>query len=66
MKPGAATEPGDMLYQAGMALLRLGAIVALEAGDLRQAHAWLAAHDRWLRSLDETPRSDHDEACATE
>lgn len=45
---GPATEPGDTLYFNGAALQRLGAALALDAGDLAAAYDWLAAHDRWL------------------
>jgi ATP/maltotriose-dependent transcriptional regulator MalT len=45
---GAETEPGDVVLIFGMTIQRAGAAMALEAGDLPGAKAWLAAHDRWL------------------
>jgi ATP/maltotriose-dependent transcriptional regulator MalT len=41
-------EPGDVILQEGFFLQRLAAELCLGAGDLPGAHAWLAAHDRWL------------------
>jgi DNA-binding CsgD family transcriptional regulator len=45
---GPATEPGDTVYLAAVLAQRLAAALALDAGDLSAARAWLAAHDRWL------------------
>jgi DNA-binding CsgD family transcriptional regulator len=45
---GAATEPGNICHQEGLLLQRLAAGLALDAGDLPAAMAWLEAHDRWL------------------
>jgi hypothetical protein len=45
---GAATAPGDTIYLEGQTLQRLAARIAIEAGDLPTAQAWLEAHDRWL------------------
>jgi DNA-binding CsgD family transcriptional regulator len=45
---GPALEPGDVILQEGLCLQRLAADLCLDAGDLPGAHAWLAAHDRWL------------------
>ncbi|HEX5506225.1 MAG TPA: response regulator transcription factor, partial [Thermomicrobiales bacterium] len=40
--------PGGTVYACALALQRLAAALALDAGDLPTARAWLAAHDRWL------------------
>jgi DNA-binding CsgD family transcriptional regulator len=45
---GPATEPGGSSFLMAMALQRLAAAVALDAGDRETARAWLEAHDRWL------------------
>ncbi|MEA2523547.1 MAG: hypothetical protein QOF73_774, partial [Thermomicrobiales bacterium] len=45
---GPDTEPGGTMYGPALGLLRLAADLALDAGDLPTAHAWLAAQDRWL------------------
>jgi len=45
---GPATEPGGSLFRRSLPLQRLAADLALDAGDLSLARAWLAAHDRWL------------------
>ena len=45
---GPATAPGDTSYLPALALQRLAAELATEAGDLPTARAWLEAHDRWL------------------
>jgi DNA-binding CsgD family transcriptional regulator len=45
---GPATAPGALALVNALALLRLAAALCLDAGDLPQALAWLAAHDRWL------------------
>jgi DNA-binding CsgD family transcriptional regulator len=44
--PGAV--PGTRIHQEALFLQRLAADLALDAGDLPTAHAWLEAHDRWL------------------
>jgi DNA-binding CsgD family transcriptional regulator len=45
---GPETPPGDRFYAWATAMQRLGAALALDAGDLSLACAWLAAHDRWM------------------
>jgi DNA-binding CsgD family transcriptional regulator/tetratricopeptide (TPR) repeat protein len=45
---GPETAPGDKSYLPMLALQRLAAALALDAGDLDAARAWLGAHDRWL------------------
>ncbi|MGN6565095.1 MAG: LuxR C-terminal-related transcriptional regulator, partial [Thermomicrobiales bacterium] len=45
---GPATAPGNGRFIEGVALLRLAAGLALDAGDLAAAREWLDAHDRWL------------------
>jgi DNA-binding CsgD family transcriptional regulator len=45
---GPATEPGNIIHQEGLSLLRLASELCLDAGDLPTARAWLAGHDRWL------------------
>jgi DNA-binding CsgD family transcriptional regulator len=45
---GANTEPGDRYFLPALAAQRLAAALALDEGDLPEARAWLAAHDRWL------------------
>ncbi|HEY7907568.1 MAG TPA: LuxR C-terminal-related transcriptional regulator, partial [Thermomicrobiales bacterium] len=45
---GPETEPGDTIYTAAVAMQRLAVSLCLDAGDHTHAHAWLAAHDRWL------------------
>jgi DNA-binding CsgD family transcriptional regulator len=45
---GPSSRPGDALFLPAVALQRLAAALALDAGDLPAARAWLAAHDRWL------------------
>ena len=45
---GPATEPGDTSLVAGLLMQRIAAEMALDAGDLSTARAWLEAHDRWL------------------
>jgi DNA-binding CsgD family transcriptional regulator len=45
---GHRTAPGAVLLLPGLALLRLAAALAVDAGDLPTARAWLEAHDRWL------------------
>ncbi|MGN6564786.1 MAG: ATP-binding protein [Thermomicrobiales bacterium] len=48
MPAGPATAPGATLFMAMTELQRLAALLALDDGDAPAAHAWLAAHDRWL------------------
>lgn len=45
---GAATEPGDNRFPTSVALQRIAAELAIDAGDLPEARSWLEAHDRWL------------------
>jgi ATP/maltotriose-dependent transcriptional regulator MalT len=45
---GPETEPGDVGLDFGLHVQRAAAALALDAGDLPGATAWLAAHDRWL------------------
>lgn len=45
---GLRAEPGDTMYFTTLALQRVAAMLALEAGDLPTVTEWLAAHDRWL------------------
>ena len=45
---GAATEPGDQRFLSTLPLVQLAAAVALDAGDLGEARAWLDMQDRWL------------------
>ncbi|MFN8511417.1 MAG: LuxR C-terminal-related transcriptional regulator [Chloroflexia bacterium] len=45
---GPASEPGQTRFHFRFTTLRLAADLALDAGDLPTARAWLAAHDRWL------------------
>jgi DNA-binding CsgD family transcriptional regulator len=45
---GPDTEPGDLIHQEGLSLLRIAASLSLDAGDVGEARRWLAAHDRWL------------------
>lgn len=46
---GPQSEPGDTgVPLHGLEALRLGAYLALDAGVVDEAGAWLAAHDRWL------------------
>jgi DNA-binding CsgD family transcriptional regulator len=40
--------PGEARHLEDLPVQRLAAALALEAGDLADARAWLAAHDRWL------------------
>ncbi|HET8631065.1 MAG TPA: helix-turn-helix transcriptional regulator, partial [Thermomicrobiales bacterium] len=49
---GPNSEPGDCHFALGIAALELGAELALDAGDLAEARAWLVAHDRWLAWAD--------------
>ena len=43
-----ASEPGDYPLGEALDLFRLAADLALDAGDLETAAAWLDAHTRWL------------------
>jgi DNA-binding CsgD family transcriptional regulator len=45
---GPAARPGEAIYHDAVAAQRLAAALALDAGDLPAARAWLDAHDRWL------------------
>jgi DNA-binding CsgD family transcriptional regulator len=45
---GLATEPGETEFMPAVAIQRLAAALALDAGDRDTARAWLEAHDRWL------------------
>ena len=45
---GPQTEPGNAYFPTALALQPLAAALALDAGDLPSARAWLEAHDRWL------------------
>ncbi|HEX6737775.1 MAG TPA: AAA family ATPase, partial [Vicinamibacteria bacterium] len=45
---GPAIEPGDSFFLPTLAVQRLAIEVALDAGDLPAARAWLACRDRWL------------------
>ncbi len=45
---GPATEPGSHRFWYATGVQRLAADLALDAGDLPTAAAWLAAHDAWL------------------
>jgi tetratricopeptide (TPR) repeat protein len=44
---GAATEPGDLPHADVLALQRVAAALACDAGELETARAWLLAHERW-------------------
>jgi DNA-binding CsgD family transcriptional regulator len=48
MPDGPAMEPGGSRYLNALVLQRLAVDLALDAGDLATARAWLEAHDRWL------------------
>ncbi|MFN8515027.1 MAG: AAA family ATPase [Chloroflexia bacterium] len=45
---GAAGEPGEAICTAALALQRLAAALATDAGNFESARSWLVAHDRWL------------------
>jgi DNA-binding CsgD family transcriptional regulator len=45
---GPETQTGDSDFPPSNRLQRLAATLALDAGDLPTARAWLEAHDRWL------------------
>jgi DNA-binding NarL/FixJ family response regulator len=45
---GAAYTPGDQSFHIALPLQQLAPALALDAGDLPEARAWLEAYDRWL------------------
>lgn len=45
---GPQTAPGDVIFLSGLAMQRLAALLAIDAGDLDRAEQWLRAHDAWL------------------
>jgi ATP/maltotriose-dependent transcriptional regulator MalT len=45
---GPATAPGTQMFEYATAVQRLAVDLALDAGDLTVAAAWLAGHDAWL------------------
>jgi tetratricopeptide (TPR) repeat protein len=45
---GVNTEADTTYFATAMSLQRLAAELAIAAGDLPTAHAWLEMHDRWL------------------
>jgi DNA-binding CsgD family transcriptional regulator len=45
---GPSNEPGDGAINTLLAYQRLGAVLALDVGDLATARAWLEAHDRFV------------------
>ena len=45
---GSATEPGDCVFRVAEELQRLAIELALDSGELAEAHDWLQAHDHWL------------------
>jgi DNA-binding NarL/FixJ family response regulator len=45
---GPTTEPGVLTLTVALHCQRLAAALALDAGELPTARAWLDAHDRWL------------------
>ena len=45
---GPDTPPGERSHMLSLRTQYLAATLALDAGDLAGARAWLAAHDRWL------------------
>ena len=45
---GPEGAPGDTYFPTALILLRLAAALALDGADFPLAHAWLAAHDRWI------------------
>lgn len=44
---GSATPPGNTFYAVSI-LQRMAAAMAIDAGDLRTALAWLEGHERWV------------------
>ena len=45
---GPATEPGDCYFSVHVGAQTLAIQLALDAGDLEAARAWLESHDHWL------------------
>jgi DNA-binding CsgD family transcriptional regulator len=45
---GPDTSPGHAIHATVLQVQHLAALLALDAGDLPTARAWLDAHDRWL------------------
>jgi DNA-binding CsgD family transcriptional regulator/tetratricopeptide (TPR) repeat protein len=45
---GPTTGPGDHVHANMLIVQRIAAEMAMSAGNLQQARAWLQAHDRWL------------------
>jgi DNA-binding NarL/FixJ family response regulator len=45
---GPDTLPGNRIHQEALFLQRLAADIALDGGDLDDAHAWIESHERWL------------------
>jgi DNA-binding CsgD family transcriptional regulator len=45
---GPATEPGDAYFRTALILQRVAVVLAIDAGDLPEARAWLECYDRWL------------------
>ncbi len=45
---GSDTQPGNQPFESALNFHAVAASLALDIGDLTAAHAWLAAHDRWL------------------
>jgi DNA-binding CsgD family transcriptional regulator len=45
---GAESAPGEVALGFALPVQREAVALALDGGDLPGAHAWLAAHDRWL------------------
>src|SRR3712207_8892866 len=48
---GAATAPGETFFREGLELQRLAADLALDAGDLAAARAWLARSEEHTSEL---------------
>ncbi|HMM41052.1 MAG TPA: LuxR C-terminal-related transcriptional regulator, partial [Thermomicrobiales bacterium] len=47
---GPATESSTPFFVRSLALIRVAVALALDDGNLDLARAWLAAHERWLKS----------------
>lgn len=45
---GPRTAPGNVRFYVAVECQRLAAMLAIDAGNLPTARAWLEAHDRWL------------------
>jgi DNA-binding CsgD family transcriptional regulator len=45
---GVDSSPGEIFFRPAVDLQLLAAQLAIDAGDLAAARAWLSAHDRWL------------------